>query len=521
MRNKQLLISSLIIAGSFVVSGFIFAAGASAQTAGIKYPVAELGGCANEADCRAYCNKQENILNCVAFGEKNGMISAEDAARAREFSDVLQGGGPGSCNSKDTCETYCNDTSHLDECLGFAEKHNLITGEDLAQAKKVLNALKGGAQLPGGCKDKDSCNTYCAAAGHSTECLDFAEKAGFLSADELAMAKKVLPLIESGQSPGGCKTKDECESYCSNDTNLTECASFAEKAGLMTKEDAEMVKKVGGKGPGGCMSKETCDTYCNDSKNTDVCFQFAQKYDLIPADKLQEMKDGMARLKAGLSQMPPEMVSCLNDKFGEDVVTKIEAGTFVPGPAAGDAIKGCVTEFMPQLVGQLKAGLKQMPPEAQQCLSDALGADTVAKIKAGEKVDLGPDTGPKIQKCMANMGESIQAMIDKQLEQAPADIRDCIKSKLNIPDIIAKAKSGEIKGPQDVKGLTEAITQCAMNYKPQGVPPANYKPSQAGGSEGGGAVPPSGDQMCAGFKMVPSCDYVPENVRDICKKCKQ
>src|SRR3989344_8331368 len=51
----------------------------------LKYPIAELGNCKNETDCKSYCTKSENMLACSAFGEKNGLISPEDAKKAREF----------------------------------------------------------------------------------------------------------------------------------------------------------------------------------------------------------------------------------------------------------------------------------------------------------------------------------------------------------------------------------------------------------------------------------------------------
>src|SRR3989344_4240166 len=35
----------------------------------IVYPVAELGNCQNEQECRAYCDDSENIAQCVAFAE--------------------------------------------------------------------------------------------------------------------------------------------------------------------------------------------------------------------------------------------------------------------------------------------------------------------------------------------------------------------------------------------------------------------------------------------------------------------
>ena len=67
------------------------------------------------------------------------------------------------------------------------------------------------------------------------------------------------------------------------------------------------------------------------------------------------------------------------------------------------------------------------------------------------------------------------------------------------------------------EGIPEA------GYRPEGVPKSGELPAgiptgmmpPAGAS--GGGMPAN---VCENFKLAPSCDYVPENVRDLCKQCK-
>lgn len=538
------------------------------QEASIQYPIVELGNCQNEIDCKNYCSKTENILVCATFGEKMGLISPENAKRAKEFADILKGEGPGGCKTPDECKNYCNDISRINECVGFAKKHNFISQDQLQEAQKIMKALGEGAKLPGGCRDKNSCENYCKNLSNAEECFLFAEKAGFVSPAEAEQARKVLPFISRGETPGKCKTKQECESYCSNENNMAECVGFAEKAGFISKEEADLAKKVGGEGPSGCKSKETCDAYCNKKENQKECFSFAKKYDLIPAEKLKEIEDGMGRLRSGLDQMPSEAIQCLKDNLGEGVIGEIVSGNFMPGPDTGDIIKGCFDKVLPQLQAKLQQGLQQatpetltclksglgedafnkiqsgeaptpengdvlkkcfesmkvegmkklqsgldkMPAEMKNCVKEKIGADKFAKIEKGESVEIGPEVENIIQGCVADFKSVIQSKIDQAMGQVPPEVKSCVQSKIS--GIEDKIKSGEIK-ESDIPGL---IQECVPSMGPGDIP----------GSSGGANVPgniPSGSSGsqgpdCSSFTSVPSCSYVPESVRSACSKCK-
>lgn len=554
------------------------------------YPIKELGRCKSEADCKSYCDNQANILACISYGEKSGLITKEQAEQSKKFADVLKGEGPGKCTTKASCETFCSDLKNIDSCLSFAEKHDLIPAGALKEAKQVASALKAGATMPGGCKDKTSCSTYCSASEHAEECLGFAEKAGFVSKEEAALAKKVLPLIAKGESPGQCKTKADCQKYCDNENNTTECLNFAEKAGLISTEDAAMARKVGGKGPGNCRSKDTCTAFCNDPANQESCFKFAKEHDIIPADKLKEIEDGMSRMRSGLKQSPPEVMKCLKDNFGEDVISQIESGKFMPGPEMGAKIKTCFEKNMGKLIDQMKGaidqatpetidclnkglgtgelekikagqaptqeqgavfqtcfesmktegmkklqtGLGQMPPEARACVEDKLGKDKVAAIENGGNIEAGPEVGKAMKECAGVLKSSALKMMEERLQQAPPEIRDCVKGKIN-DEMMAKIQSG--KAGQEV--IMSLVTACMANFKPkmpESFKPSNipegFKPSDIPNGNGGdvkipagtGMTPPPGTSVpnidCSNFSAVPSCSYVPEAARDICKKCK-
>lgn len=183
----------LFIISTFITSIiFVNATLATTPIENIKYPVIELESCKDIKDCYTYCEKTENILKCVDFGEKNKIISTEDATKTRKFSDVLKEGGPGKCKNQRTCEQYCEETSHVNECLTFAEKHELIPLKQLKEAKIVTKVLQDIGKLPGGCKDKKTCEEYCSVKTNQLECIEFGKKVGLISEDAMKQMEEAL-----------------------------------------------------------------------------------------------------------------------------------------------------------------------------------------------------------------------------------------------------------------------------------------------------------------------------------------
>ena len=70
----------------------------------ITFPVAELGGCKNEAECRAFCDKPENKMSpCFPFAKKYNLLTQEELGRAERFTQIAVAGGPGWCRSGEGC----------------------------------------------------------------------------------------------------------------------------------------------------------------------------------------------------------------------------------------------------------------------------------------------------------------------------------------------------------------------------------------------------------------------------------
>lgn len=359
---------------------FLLAAGASAGVAlatsagDITFPVQELGNCKNQKECRTYCDKQDNMAPCVAFAKKHNLMSEQDIKKAEALLSSLDTGGPGGCTTKESCETFCDDANNIEVCVAFAEKHGLMSAQELKESKQVVKALKKGAKLPGSCANKEACETYCQDPNNVEECVSFAEAAGFMKPEEAQEARKMMGFMQRGETPGNCKSKESCDSYCSNDKNIMECVGFAEKAGMISKEEADMARKTGGKGPGGCRSKESCDAFCNTPQNQQACFEFAKEHGLLSEEDLERIQEGMESIREALEEAPEEVVECLKENLGENIIQEIEEGTFTPGPAIGEKVRTCF-ELMRPDPAELEAQIMEsIPDEMQECVQPKVHA---------------------------------------------------------------------------------------------------------------------------------------------------
>ncbi|MFA4845431.1 MAG: hypothetical protein WC654_02645 [Patescibacteria group bacterium] len=295
MSISFLLRSSVVMA----LLGLVLAFQASASLEDVSYPITELGSCASQDECFTYCGEPVNYDACIAYADANDLLEEEEIQKYQDTQALVLNGGPGGCTDQASCETYCGDIVNLEECLTFGSENGLMSEDELAEAQKVLAAIQSGVPLPSGCTSKESCDAYCGELENMQECMDFATAAGLMSEEDAAQAQKVLTIMQSGGTPGGCVSKDECDEYCSDPTHMAECIDFAVETGFMTAEEAENIKAEGGmglredfEGPGGCDSPESCSTYCSDSANSEECEDFALKMGEFEEGEFGEPEEG-------------------------------------------------------------------------------------------------------------------------------------------------------------------------------------------------------------------------------------
>lgn len=322
---------------------------AEVHKAGVRFP----GGCKTQRECETYCEDTANLGECLNFAEKNGLRSTEEIAEGRKVAKALNEGAslPGGCRTKAACEAYCESPSNMRQCVDFAKKAGFMSEDEVKEAEKIIPLLERGEKTPGGCKRKEECEAYCYDPANLDECLDFAGKAGILSLEELADAKKVAPFIKSGETPGGCRRKEECEKFCSDPGNFEACVVFAEKAGFMSKEDAELARKTKGVGPGGCKSKTECEAFCKDPANQEGCMNFAKEHGLEGAAG-EMQKEAMAKFEG-------EVRACLEKSTCKEVLECFQGMAKEEGGEGGGALP-------PEAKAKLDACIAETVKEFQQ-----------------------------------------------------------------------------------------------------------------------------------------------------------
>ena len=376
---------------SFIIIGLALI-GLAARAQNVQYPVEELGNCKDESACKSYCDKPENAEVCVNFAEKNNLMSREKIELARKFM-AMESKGPGGCNGRDECNNFCNDIANIDECVAFAEKNNLMSPGELEEARKVQAAIKRGVKPPPcgnkkqcdiyceesehmeeciafgieagfiqgkeledvqkmlaavkrgikplPCRGKEACDAYCSSPDNMEMCMNFAMEAGFMSESEKADSQKMLQALKKGVKPPNCRGKDECDIYCSEDAHVEECINFSIAAGFMNEKEAEMAKKTKGKGPGECIGREACGAFCNNPNNQETCFNFGKENGLIPEEDLKQMEEGKQNVQKAFQQAPPAVIKCLNSQVGTGLMEKFQSGSAMPPREIGEKMRTC------------------------------------------------------------------------------------------------------------------------------------------------------------------------------------
>jgi uncharacterized protein YutE (UPF0331/DUF86 family) len=296
MTEKKIILLSLIFSLAIIASAVLAQGEAS-----VAFPIKELGNCRSFRECADFCDRPENAKVCTEFAEGHGMVMPEQAERAKRMLDSTAMGGPGGCQNEDECKAYCDDITHIDECIAFAEQHGFMSPEELAEAKAVAAAIKRGINPPGNCGSKEDCDEYCEEPAHIDECIAFAEAAGFMRPEEAQMVRKT-----GGKGPGGCQGKKQCDAYCNAPEHMEECMVFAEEHNLIPPEEREDFNKMReamrkGVKPPPCRGRAECDVYCSKPENAEQCIDFAVAAGFIPPEEAENVR---RMAKAGIMGGP-------------------------------------------------------------------------------------------------------------------------------------------------------------------------------------------------------------------------
>lgn len=446
---KKVCISLIVLFPLLLVGTYIVFAqnSTSVSVSKIAYPVAELGSCGSLQECRTYCGTESNYSKCATFAQKYG-LETEIPPEKRAILEAMQKGeSPGQCKDEVSCRNYCGNTDNIGECADFADKFDLVTPDELKEMRQMAAVKKAGVSFPGNCKTKESCLAYCDNSANAVVCMEFAQKAGFIPKEDAEAVGLIIPYLKSGgKLPGGCTTKQSCDTYCASDANTNECVDFATGAGFMSKEDAEIVKKTGGKGPGNCKSREACDSYCKDVAHIDECVDFAVKAGFISKEDAEMAK------KFGITSGPGGCKSKA-DCEAFCIVNQDTCFNFAKdhGMLSEEDLKN-IEEQKKFLESIGKASLEWLA-----CMEKELGSEFFGRFKAGKLTQLEAKSSA-LETAQRKCGsEEVQGKIDACLSGSCSEFSACMKA--------LEQSGGEQGGQQQGQGtpdpkVTAKVESC-------------------------------------------------------------
>lgn len=230
------------------------------------------------------------------------------------------------CQNREDCKAFCDKIANLERCFNFSEKHNLLTMCDSDKVKTFLHALKSGTDLLP-CETKAECLDFCSKPENLDQCLVFSEKTGIISREQALLIK-----ITGGVGPGQCKNKEDCKNYCSEENNVDECLAFALEYGFMSQVQAAEAIRIRDialqGGPGGCVGLKQCRDYCSISSNFDECINFGKETGIISLEQVEKIEEfikqggpGGCRTRQECSQYcqnPENIMQCLEFMIEEN-----------------------------------------------------------------------------------------------------------------------------------------------------------------------------------------------------------
>ncbi|MFA4890299.1 MAG: hypothetical protein WC587_01545 [Candidatus Paceibacterota bacterium] len=299
----------------------------------ISYPVAELGNCGSQEECKSFCDNPDNQVACVEWAQGKGFVTEGEVKRVkdmRRFDDgaaPIEDFGPNGCKTPQECDAFCKVLENLNECLSYSVSHGYMPQEE---ADKILAKVNKGG--PGGCKGPQECDTFCRNPENIETCMNFAVEDGKISKEEadfiitqtkefgaghgrkggagksgqqrgpaepkIDEQKALKVLEEKGGGPGGCKSMEECGNYCGTPEHGEECMNFAVENGFMPPEEMEKAKKMMTMaGPGGCKGPQECDAYCSQEGHGEECMNFSLQNGLVSPEEGEKMKREMEIVK--------------------------------------------------------------------------------------------------------------------------------------------------------------------------------------------------------------------------------
>ena len=524
--NKKILSVLILISGILISGGIIGSANAQTTAGDIQYPIPELGNCKSKSSCKVFCDDSKNSGACLAFAEQHNLMSPEEITAAKKFIDNGMI-GPGGCKGQAECDQYCGNSTHLEECVTFAQKNGIMSDQQLQDSQKVLAAIKNGLKPPA-CSGPKQCDAYCGSSEHMEECMTFSLAAGIAPDNQKEQMQKTLDALKNGIKIPACHGQQECDKYCG--THMEECITFSLAAGMVPDNQKEQVQKTlnvikQGIKPPACQPKQPDESNQPNQPNqpgqTNQPEQPNQQNQNQPAGQVNQPSQSGQNLQAcdQYCADPGHVEECVKFSVAMGNMTEqqgqnsIKNGNKGPGGCIGrdacdtfcnnpDNQETCFNfgkengmipqedlQRMQEGQQKMKDSFSQIPQEVLDCLTSSLGADVVEKMKNGSFVP--QKAGDSINQCfqkapqgkMPNQNQPNQQNQNQQgqpgnkFQPGPGTVNP---GGQQMPQ---QAGPGGCKGPEECQKYCSSNPEECKNFQPQqkqGQPGQNQQQNQNG-----------------------------------------
>lgn len=547
----KIILAGVILSFALLFSFFIVSFGQNIFD--IQFPISELGNCGSMQECKTYCDDSANASACAEWAMAKGFI--KQAPLEQRGPELPSEQGPGGCRNREECDAFCSQPEHRDECFQFAKEHNMIPREEIERIEKEMNRTG-----PGGCRSPQECDAFCRNPDNNKTCLDFAvqeekitrEEADFMLERMKMMGprpgplrpprsgpsqqpqideEKAKKLLETIGGPGGCRTIDECMTFCDNQENEEACFQYAVDNDLMPPQELEKIKRLRETvGPGGCVGRAACGAYCDNIDHAEECMQFAVDQGFMDRSQIEQAKKFIEIGRRGgpggcksprecdaFCSQPKHMEECFN--FAKDnglmppeeiqrmerereIVKKLEQQGGGPGGCRGpqECHQYCAgpAHFDECVAFSVKEGMLS-PDRAQTMLREFVDIEERKFEKFGPS-GLGPQYSPP-PGMMGPSGQFVQpSQIEEKFQERFKTFEQYQQGFQQRDDFCSK--------PENAEQCRQMGSDPMMPFQPGMMPPGEF-PSQL----------PSGEMM--GPAQRPIIPYTPEQGEEILRRLQQ
>jgi hypothetical protein len=261
----------------------LFTLPVNSYTSQVQYPIQQLGNCANQAECYAYCQVWEHTPICWSYQKylmKNNVLGESTESGTQTSMATLKFPIPelGNCKNIRACAVFCDNPINQTACTNFGKEKGLIQVTPIVQNSQVFVQ----ARQTLGCINETSCRTLCEQPAYHDRCVAFARSQGLIPQITTKPTPTIQPeLFIATQQELGCNTQDTCAAFCSIPTNRSACNLFALTHSLIKpthipEKKSEVLQEA--QKEFGCTSIDSCSTFCSVPENQPKCIDLAKRF---------------------------------------------------------------------------------------------------------------------------------------------------------------------------------------------------------------------------------------------------